>query len=85
VLKEGDWISINGDTGEIIPGKQALKPPAVEECEIEGDCTDLSQFMSWVDGRRKLRVLANADSAADATEARKNGAQGIGWDFVLAM
>jgi pyruvate,orthophosphate dikinase len=41
--------------------------------------------MSWVDGRRKLRVLANADSAADATEARKNGAQGIGWDFVLAM
>ena len=70
-LKEGDWISLNGDTGEIIVGKQALKPPSL-------DSEDTSMFMKWVDDRRKIRVLANADTPADAREARRNGAQGIG-------
>ena len=73
VLKEGDWISINGDSGEVINGKLALSPPSL------GDSgKDLTIFMAWVDARRKLRVLANADTPSDALEARKNGAQGIG-------
>ena len=72
VLHENDWISINGDTGEVVHGKQSLKPPSVDRSE------DVRTFMGWVDSRRKLRVLANADSAADAAEARRNGAEGIG-------
>lgn len=39
---------------------------------------DVAKFMSWVDQTKKLRVLANADTPADAREARKNGAEGIG-------
>jgi len=40
-IKEGDWISINGMTGEVIMGKQETKPP-----EISGD---MEKFMKWVD------------------------------------
>ena len=49
-LYEGDWISLNGTTGEVIMGKQPLAPPAISG--------DLGVFMSWVDGCRKLKVLA---------------------------
>lgn len=70
-LKEGDWISLNGDTGEIIVGKQSLKPPSL-------DSEETVTFMKWVDDKRKIKVLANADTPADAVEARRNGAQGIG-------
>ncbi len=72
VFKEGDWISINGETGEVLRGKQALSPPSFK------DNRELSIFMAWVDARRKMKVLANADSPEDALEARRNGAQGIG-------
>lgn len=65
-----DWISINGTTGEIILGKQPLKPP-----ELAGD---LGQFMEWVDKFRTLNVLTNADTPEDAVVARRNGAEGIG-------
>lgn len=47
-LKEGDWISLNGTTGEVIEGKQALDPPAMTP--------DLDAFMSWVDAERKIKV-----------------------------
>jgi len=70
-LREGDWISLNGDTGEIIVGKQTLKPPSLDSIYTR-------TFMKWVDDKRTIRVLANADTPADAAEARKNGAQGIG-------
>eukprot|EP01023_Acetabularia_acetabulum_P001306 TRINITY_DN1048_c0_g1_i4.p1 TRINITY_DN1048_c0_g1~~TRINITY_DN1048_c0_g1_i4.p1 ORF type:complete len:916 (-),score=255.19 TRINITY_DN1048_c0_g1_i4:1067-3814(-) len=69
-IREGDWISINGMTGEVIMGKQETKPP-----EISGD---LEKFMKWVDQARRLGVLANADTAEDANVARNNGAEGIG-------
>lgn len=49
-LYEGDWISLNGSTGEVVMGKQALAPPAISG--------DLGVFMSWVDGCRKLKVCA---------------------------
>eukprot|EP01039_Chlorochromonas_danica_P001176 gene1179-1285_t len=71
-LHQGDWISLNGDTGEVILGKQELHPPSIESS------ADTVQLMKWVDERRTIRVLANADTPEDAREARKNGAQGIG-------
>eukprot|EP00244_Chara_vulgaris_P004307 TRINITY_DN1854_c0_g1_i1.p1 TRINITY_DN1854_c0_g1~~TRINITY_DN1854_c0_g1_i1.p1 ORF type:complete len:888 (-),score=225.38 TRINITY_DN1854_c0_g1_i1:497-3160(-) len=70
VLREGDWISLNGSTGEVVLGKQELAPPALTG--------NLGQFMAWVDEHRTLRVHANADTPEDATTARNNGAQGIG-------
>jgi pyruvate, orthophosphate dikinase len=72
VVRKGDWISINGETGEVMVGKRALKPPSVQDSDV------LSRFMGWVDEKRKMKVLANADTPADAAEARRNGAQGIG-------
>ncbi|KAJ9534507.1 hypothetical protein QJQ45_022143, partial [Haematococcus lacustris] len=69
-IREGAFISLNGTSGEIVAGKQPLAPP-----ELAGD---LGTFMAWVDGARKLKVLTNADTPADAAEARKFGAQGIG-------
>uniref|UniRef100_A0A0A0L532 pyruvate, phosphate dikinase n=2 Tax=Cucumis sativus TaxID=3659 RepID=A0A0A0L532_CUCSA len=70
VINEGDWISLNGSTGEVILGKQPLSPPALSG--------DLEIFMSWADQIRRLKVMANADTPEDALTARNNGAQGIG-------
>ncbi|CAL9114958.1 unnamed protein product [Musa textilis] len=70
VVQEGDWLSLNGSTGEVILGKQPLSPPALSG--------DLETFMSWVDETRQLKVMANADTPDDALTARNNGAQGIG-------
>eukprot|EP00262_Sarcandra_glabra_P005606 TRINITY_DN17337_c0_g1_i1.p1 TRINITY_DN17337_c0_g1~~TRINITY_DN17337_c0_g1_i1.p1 ORF type:complete len:964 (+),score=218.38 TRINITY_DN17337_c0_g1_i1:131-3022(+) len=70
VLREGEWLSLNGSTGEVIMGKQPLSPPALS--------SDLETFMSWVDELRHLKVMANADTPDDALTARNNGAQGIG-------
>ncbi|GIV61633.1 pyruvate, phosphate dikinase [Rhodocaloribacter litoris] len=69
-VHEGDWISINGSTGEVILGKQALVAP-----ELSGD---FATFMSWVDEFRVMKVRTNADTPADAAKAREFGAQGIG-------
>ncbi|KAF8038150.1 hypothetical protein BT93_B0878 [Corymbia citriodora subsp. variegata] len=70
VIKEGEWISLNGSTGEVILGKQLLSPPPLSK--------DLETFMSWTDEMRHLKVMANVDTPEDAATARKNGAQGIG-------
>ncbi|KAK8950737.1 hypothetical protein KSP39_PZI003999 [Platanthera zijinensis] len=70
VIHEGDWLSLNGSTGEILMGKQPLAPPSLSG--------DLGTFMSWVDDKRQLKVMANADTPGDAQTARNNGAQGIG-------
>ncbi|KAJ1395154.1 Pyruvate/Phosphoenolpyruvate kinase-like domain superfamily [Sesbania bispinosa] len=70
VIMEGEWLSLNGTTGEVILGKHPLSPPSLSD--------DLETFMSWADEIRHLKVLANADTPEDATTARKNGAQGIG-------
>ena len=69
-IREGDWLSLNGSTGEVILGKQPMKT-----AELSGD---LATFMSWVDGVRTLKVLTNADTPDDAAAARRNGAEGIG-------
>lgn len=51
VIHEGDWLSLNGSTGEVITGKQPLSPPALSG--------DLGTFMSWVDEIRQLKVSLN--------------------------
>lgn len=71
-LHEGDMISLNGDTGEIIQGALPLHPPSIDGSE------DTVRLMKWVDEKRNIRVMANADTPEDAAEARRNGAQGIG-------
>ncbi|XP_055818179.1 pyruvate, phosphate dikinase, chloroplastic [Solanum dulcamara] len=70
VIHEGDWLSLNGSTGEVILGKQPLSPPAMT--------SDLQIFMSLADKIRRIKVMANADTPEDALAARNNGAEGIG-------
>ncbi|MDT8448443.1 MAG: pyruvate, phosphate dikinase [bacterium] len=67
---EGDWISLNGTTGEVIEGRHPLKIP-----EISGD---FARFMGWVDQYRRLKVRANAETPTEAQKALEFGAQGIG-------
>ncbi|MFC1767075.1 pyruvate, phosphate dikinase [Candidatus Margulisiibacteriota bacterium] len=70
VVKEGDWVSLNGTTGEVILGQVATIEP-----ELTGD---FNEFMKWSDEYRKLGVRANADVPHDAVVARNFGAEGIG-------
>src|SRR5487761_101987 len=71
LLKEGDWISLDGSTGRVILGKAGLTNP-----DPHGGV--FAQFMKWADEVRKLGVRANADIPRDATVAREFGAEGIG-------
>jgi pyruvate,orthophosphate dikinase len=68
--QEGDWISLNGSTGNIIEGKVATIEP-----ELSGD---FAEVMELSDKYRVMNVRANADSPKDAIIARNFGAQGIG-------
>src|SRR5690554_3706781 len=70
VLKEGDWLTLNGSTGEVILGQTPLVEP-----EITGD---FGVLMSWADKYRYLKVRTNADTPHDAKVAREFGAEGIG-------
>lgn len=69
-IKEGDWISLDGSTGEVMLGQVPTINP------------DLSGYfgtiMKWADEIRQLDIRTNADTPKDATVARKFGAQGIG-------
>jgi len=86
VLKEGDYISIDGFTGEVFAGKVETKPSEViqvlikktmkpEESEIY---QRYAKLMAWVDKARKLKVRTNADEPKQAVEAVAFGAEGIG-------
>ena len=70
-VREGDWISLDGSTGEVFLGEIDTFVP---------DLTDrwLSTLLEWADEVRLLGVMANADQADDARRARDNGAEGIG-------
>ena len=70
VVREGDFISLNGTTGEVILGKAPLIAPAMTGA--------FAVFMSWADAVRRLKVRANADTQRDARVARNFGAEGIG-------
>lgn len=70
ILKEGEIISINGATGEIIEGEVPLVMPEFPE--------ELNLLLSWADQIAKMKVRANADTPTDAENAKKMGAKGIG-------
>ena len=71
-VREGDWISIDGGTGEVFLGKLETQDPDFERE------TDLIALLAWADEVRRLGVWANADYPKDAERARRYGAQGIG-------
>ena len=70
LFKEGDWLSIDGSTGNIYDGVI----PTVD-AKIAGE---FGRIMMWADKFRKLKVRTNADTPRDAKKARELGAEGIG-------
>ncbi|MCI0445368.1 pyruvate, phosphate dikinase [bacterium] len=70
IVKDGEYVTIDGGMGHVIVGKVKLQDP-----ELSGE---FGILMSWADEFRKLRVRANADIPRDAQVARRFGAQGIG-------
>jgi pyruvate, orthophosphate dikinase len=69
-LAEGDMLTIDGGTGEVIVGEVPLVPPQINE--------DFETILDWADSLRRLKVRANADTPDDAAKAREFGAEGIG-------
>jgi len=70
MFKEGDFISLDGNTGRVIKGKISTLEP-----ELSAEFTEL---MKWADEIRVLGVRANADTPGDARLAREMGAEGVG-------
>ncbi|MFH1848907.1 MAG: pyruvate, phosphate dikinase [archaeon] len=70
IVKEGDFISLDGSSGEVILGKIPVTDPEI--------CGEFSELMKWADEQRKLGVRANADTPHDSRVAREFGAEGIG-------
>ena len=70
VLSEGDWISLDGSTGNIYDCKIATEPASLTG--------DFKTMMDWADKYRVLKVRTNADNPKDAAQAVKFGAEGIG-------
>ena len=70
IIKEGDWISLDGSSGEVMKGLvPTIKP------ELSGD---FGKLMKWADKYRKMGVRTNADTPKDSQIARDFGAEGIG-------
>jgi pyruvate,orthophosphate dikinase len=86
VLKDGDWLSIDGFTGEVVAGQVATKPSEVVQVLIDKTLKpaqsriyqQFAELMSWADASRKLGVRTNADKPKEASEAVAFGAEGIG-------
>jgi len=70
MVQQGDVISIDGTTGDVMLGEVPLVDPVLPE--------EYERLMSWADGARRLNVRANADTPEDAALARQFGAEGIG-------
>jgi pyruvate,orthophosphate dikinase len=70
IVKEGEVITINGTTGEVILGEVATIDPEFSE--------EFNEFMTWADELRILNVRTNADIPRDAQQAVQFGAEGIG-------
>ncbi|HEY4689274.1 MAG TPA: pyruvate, phosphate dikinase [Anaerolineae bacterium] len=71
-VKEGDYISIDGTTGEVFAGQIATIAPDLSQEK------ELVELLGWADEIRRLGVWANADYPKDAIKAREFGAEGIG-------
>ena len=70
VFGEGDYLSLNGTSGEVLKGEVKTVPP-----ELSGD---FAKIMSWADEIRTLKIRTNADNPRDAKQAVDFGAEGIG-------
>ncbi len=85
-IKEGDWISLDGTTGEVLEGKIETQASEVVQVLIEKhlkpqasrDFQLYDRIMRWADEVRRLRIRANADLPAQAEQAVAFGAEGIG-------
>jgi len=69
-FNEGDWISLDGSTGNVYGEKLPSIPPAMTGY--------FNTLMTWADEARKLKIRTNADTPSDAAQALKFGAEGIG-------
>ncbi len=86
MLHEGDWVSIDGTTGEVLEGRLATKPSEVLQVLLDKslDASKSEVFrryatlMGWADKARRLKVRANADQPDQAVNAVAFGAEGIG-------
>lgn len=70
VVREGDWITLDGASGRVIVGNVPLREPETS--------AELLEILGWADEVRRLRVMTNADNPHDARVARAFGAEGIG-------
>ncbi|HET7712850.1 MAG TPA: pyruvate, phosphate dikinase [Thermoanaerobaculia bacterium] len=85
-LEEGDWVSLDGTTGEVISGKLATKPSEVVQVLLERSLSagqsevyrNFDRMLVWADSMRTLGIRTNADTPEDARVARLFGARGIG-------
>ena len=86
LIKEGDWISLDGTTGEVIEGKVPTKPSEVLQVLIDKTLdpknapvyAQYATIMSWADKYRRLKIRTNADQPDQARNAVAFGAEGIG-------
>jgi len=69
-ISKGEWITVDGNTGEVLAGQVPTVEPELDEY--------YDTLMGWTDEFRTMEVRANADNPADAAAARKLGAEGIG-------
>ena len=69
-MKAGEFVTINGTTGDVMIGKVPTVAPTMTG--------DFATLMTWADKGRKLKIRTNADTPADAPKAREFGAEGIG-------
>ncbi|MEW6684753.1 MAG: pyruvate, phosphate dikinase [Candidatus Edwardsbacteria bacterium] len=70
IIKRGEYLTLDGSTGRVIPGKVPTVAPSLSG--------DFALLMKWADQLRKLGVRTNADTPKDARVAREFGAEGIG-------
>jgi pyruvate,orthophosphate dikinase len=86
VVREGDWISVDGSSGEVVAGQVKTTPSEVLQVLIEKTLEpedapiyqEYAKLLGWADKVRKLKVRANADQPDQAETAVAFGAQGIG-------
>jgi pyruvate,orthophosphate dikinase len=69
-ISRGDWITVDGTTGQVLAGQVDTIEPQLDDY--------FDTLMGWADEFRRLLVRANADTPTDAQEARRKGAEGIG-------
>jgi pyruvate,orthophosphate dikinase len=85
-IREGDWISLDGTTGEVIEGKVATRPSEVLRVLVDKSLApkdapvyqQYARIMQWADKYRRLKIRTNADQPDQALNAVAFGAEGIG-------